>query len=533
MLTRLIVHFAYFLDTSTAYQNCKRFFYTLLIDQDSRSRFYFDAFMVSLVLLSVFLQIYQENNKLDLLAVNVEYGVIIIFVVEYLLRIWVNNNCHKIILEHYEKAVYLRKCFNTSRVLIPIVINKLAYLISPFALIDLLAIISCIDTVRDLKVFVIFRLFKLIRYISGFKLFAHLLASKRIELYSLGIFLGFLLFTGSVGIYLFEHHARNSNVHDMFDAIYFSTVTVATVGFGDISPKTTGGRMVTMIMIFSGLAFISFFTSIIVSAFSERMLELHEHRAYSDIKHFKNFVIICGFGRVGQHISWQLANNKQQFVIIDTDETKIQKARQSGFLAIHADASKNSVLKNAGINNKAKAILCTTGDDVVNVYITLSSRHLNNDIRIISRANNSENVKKLYQAGANNVIQPFEIAGMIVAGYIGQPVAFEAILGILREEKEFTLETLCVFSGSFIEGKKISEIDFAQRKLSLIGVISSNSLHRKHKNSYQIKHQHFYFNPAKFFELQSGDLLVLLGRSLSIDYFREQIEQSCDKKGTL
>jgi voltage-gated potassium channel len=60
----------------------------------------------------------------------------------------------------------------------------------------------------------------------------------------------------------------------------------------------------------------------------------------------------------------------------------------------------------------------------------------------------------------------------------------------------------------------------------LVGVISANPVHRKHKNSYKVKNQHFYFNPESYFVLRSGDLLVVLGRDAGIDYFREQIEKS-------
>jgi voltage-gated potassium channel len=120
---------------------------------------------------------------------------------------------------------------------------------------------------------------------------------------------------------------------------------------------------------------------------------------------------------------------------------------------------------------------------------------------------------------------------MVVAEYIGQPVAFEAILGIIREEKQFIMETLSVYSGSIIDGLKISEIDFERRKLMLVGVISANPVHRKHKNSYKLKNQHFYFNPEPYFVLRGDDLLVVLGREVGIDYFRDQIEKSRIKHG--
>jgi voltage-gated potassium channel len=83
-----------------------------------------------------------------------------------------------------------------------------------------------------------------------------------------------------------------------------------------------------------------------------------------------------------------------------------------------------------------------------------------------------------------------------------------------------------VLAGSFIENQRIADIDFEQRKLMLVGVISTHTLHQNHKNRYKIRDQHFYFNPVKFFELQAGDLLVLLGKEVSIDYFRSQIEDS-------
>jgi voltage-gated potassium channel len=167
-------------------------------------------------------------------------------------------------------------------------------------------------------------------------------------------------------------------------------------------------------------------------------------------------------------------------------------------------------------------VFCTTGNDVVNVYITLTSRALNSTIRIISRANQESNVKKLYQAGANDVIQPFAIAAMVAAEYIGQPVAFEAIQGILRQENQSSMEAVAVLPGSALVDKSIAELDFAQRKLILIGVISSHAAHQRHKNRYQVNQQHFYFNPAAHFVLQEGDLLLLLGRNVSIGHFRGQ-----------
>jgi len=533
MLTRLIIYFAYVLKRSLRYRRIKLFFYDLLENPDSKIKAYFDIFMICLVMTSVLLLIYEVNSELNEVDIWFERGIIALFIWEYLLRVWLCNDSHKIFLDYYEKTRYLSIPFRLRKAIWLVFTQKMAYMLTPLALIDLLAIISIYRPLQILRIFLIFRLLKLFRYFNNIKLFADVLASKRFELYTLAIFLGFLIFIGSISIYLLEHRDNSKQVSDLFDALYFTIVTVATVGFGDISPQTTGGRLVAMAMIFSGLGVLSFFTSIIVSALSEKIPELRDQKTHSELSRYNNFVIICGFGRVGQHIATQLEKDQQHFVIIDIDAERIAKAKRRGYLAIHADASRNKVLNAAGINNKATAVLCTTGSDVINVYITLTSRHLNPTIRIISRANHRENVRKLYQAGANDVLQPFEIASLVVAEYIGQPVAFEAIVGIINEEKNFIMEALCINAGCFLDGMRLADIDFEQRKLMLVGVISTHSLHQKHKNKYPIKDQHFYFNPTTSFELQANDLLVLLGKEVSIDYFRQQIEESSTPKRRL
>lgn len=526
MLKRQFIRLAYAAKRSVRYRHFKQFFYDLMENPDSSIKTYFDMFMICLVMFSVFFLIYEINSTTAEYNSLFEYTIITLFIFEYLLRIWLCTDSHIVFLEYYEKTKYLNIKFSLKTVIKLIVKEKFTYMITPLALIDLLAILSIYRPLHILRIFLIFRLLKLFRYFNHIKLLTDILASKRFEFYTLAGLLSFLIFIGTVSIYLLEHKDNTKQVSDLFDALYFTIVTVATVGFGDITPQTTGGRILSMVLIFAGLGILSFFTSITVAALNEKIEEIRDQKTHSQLQHYSDFVIICGFGRVGQHIAAQLAKDKQNFVVIDINEINIIKAKQRGYLAIHADASRNEVLLNAGINNKATAVLCTTGNDVINVYITLTSRYLNPNIRIISRANKKENEKKMYQAGANDVLQPFEIAGLVVAEYIGQPVAFEAILGIINEEKNFVMAALSVKAGCFIDGHRLLDIDFEDRKLMLVGVISSHALHYKHGNRYEIKNQHFYFNPHKSFELQANDLLVLLGKELSIDYFRSQIENS-------
>ncbi|MGR8930984.1 MAG: NAD-binding protein [Gammaproteobacteria bacterium] len=525
MLSRFIVYFSYYLKACNAYKRCKRFFWHLLEDQSAKLKSRFDMLMIALIISSIFLLFYDFEHETSVIGGYAEIGIVIIFILEYLLRLWIYSDTHNIIIDEYERALYLNIKFNLSKALKKALATKIEYIVSPYAIIDLLAILPSYRPLRILRVFLIFRLFKLFRYSNSIKLFAEVLASKRYELLTLLIFTGFFLFIASVSVYIFEHQESGTDIHNLFDAFYWSIVTLATVGYGDITPHTAAGRMVAMILIFTSVGIVAFFTSILIAAFNEKMPELRENKMFAELEAYKNFIIICGFGRVGQEIANQLSKDGEKFIIIDKDRFNVDIARKRKYLAILNDASRNDILTAAGINRGARSILCITGDDVVNVYITLTSRYLNKDIHIISRANRHENVDKLYQAGANNVILPFEVAGLLAAEFLGQPVAFEAISGILREQSDIVMETVLVTEQSPLDNQKIGSLDLLKRKLTLLGVISANKIHLKHKNKYRVKQQHFYFNPEPNFILRHGDILVVLGRKYGIEHFRSQVEQ--------
>jgi len=525
MLSKLIVYSAYHLKSSEAYKNSKLFFYNLLENQHSPTKSYFDMLMIGLIVLSIFFLLYDVEHKAGPMGGYFEQAILGVFITEYLLRFWICSDTRLIIIEEYEKALYLNIKFKLFAALKKAIYRKLEYIFSPFAIIDLLAILPSYRPLRILRVFLIFRLFKLFRYSNSAKLFSDVLASKRFELLTLLIFTCFLVFIASVSIYIFEYPEPDSKIKNLFDAFYWTIVTLATVGYGDIIPHTTGGRLITIILILTSLGVLSFFTSILIAAFNEKMPVLRENRIRAELERFDNFIIICGYGRVGQEIARQLSNDRQQFVIIDKGELNVNLARKQGYLAIQNDASKNDVLISAGICQGATTVLCITGDDVTNVYVTLTSRHLNKNIRIISRSNRHDNVNKLYQAGADHVIRPFEIAGLLAAEFLGQPVAFEAISGILQNQTEIVMETILVSEDSSLENKQIDQLELSQKKLTLLGVISANPVHLKHKNKYQVKQQHFYFNPDPKFILRHEDILVVFGRKYGVDHFRDQVEQ--------
>jgi len=482
--------------------------------------------MITLIISSVSLLLYEVENKAPEWTVFFEDFVVTVFIFEYLLRSWLYSDIHSIIIKQHEKAQYLNTPLHLNKVIKLIISNKSGYFFSASAIIDLLAILPSYRPLRILRVFLVFRLFKLFRYSQSVQIFTGVLINKRLELTTLAIFMGFLIIIASAAIYTLEYPKAGGQIDDLYDAFYWAIVTISTVGYGDITPTTSGGRVVASTLIISGLGILAFFTSIIVAAFNEKMSEFQDCKIRANIDKLTDSIILCGYGRVGQEIAEQLHNNQQNFIIIETNEKLVEIAKKKNYIILHDDASKNASLEQAGIHRGAKAVLCVTDDDIINVYITLSARQLNPTIPIISRANREDNVKKLYQAGANHTVQPFSIAGLLATKYINHPIAFEAIHGILHDHTDVKMDALKVHENCFLDGTTLIDANLDQYKTRLIGVSTNNPIHTEHKNSYKLRNQHFYFNPAPNFTLQANDVLIVIGRNLSIDHLQDIIETS-------
>jgi voltage-gated potassium channel len=175
----------------------------------------------------------------------IEVIVILIFSVEYLLRI--------VIAE-----------------------RKLKFIFSFYGLIDLIAILPFyistgvdLRSVRIFRFLRLFRMLKLVRYSLAIRRFALALHIAREELVLFSLVTFFLLFLSAVGIYHFEHAAQPDKFKSIFDSIWWAVSTLTTVGYGDVYPITVGGRIFTFFVLMIGLGIVAIPTGLVASALSE------------------------------------------------------------------------------------------------------------------------------------------------------------------------------------------------------------------------------------------------------------------------
>lgn len=227
----------------------------------------------------------------------------------------------------------------------------------------------------------------------------------------------------------------------LFDAAYMTVITLSGVGFGETHPLSQRGRVFTIFLILWGLVTIAYvinrFTEAVTQGyFRERAEYLRQKRL---INKLSDHYIVCGFSRTGRQVAAEFAEENVPFIVIDL---KPEAAQQAGYLTYQGDATLDETLLHVGIQ-RAACLVTAMPSDAENLYVILSARSLNPEIRTIARANTAEAVQKLQRAGAARVISPYITGGKRMAAAALRPQVLDFVDGILTGgDRSFYMEEL-------------------------------------------------------------------------------------------
>lgn len=496
------------LNKSSRYAKIKSFIKDLLHNHKNHNKRYLDAFIIFLVISSVFILIYDVKNHAPLWIYYYDiYFISFVFLLEYLLRLWVLNDTRLYIIEEYRESDYLGIKFSAWHAIKKSLLEKLSYMSTPAAIIDLLAIFPAYRELRVLRLFILFRVFKLLKYSKNIAQFTEVLTSKKFELLTLMLLLAFVVTSAGIALYILEEQI-NPKITSLFDALYLALVTMSTVGYGDIYPVTNEGKVIAMMSIVSGITLISFATSVIVTAFSEKLTELKDDRIIEQIQKSKKFLIICGYGQLTKMFLRQEEEKEHNYIILDKDQEKVDMAMANGYNAIKADASRHEVLDMLVIKQCNITVLCLTNSDVENIYITLSAKIIDPTIEVIARANDSELYNKFVRAGADHILMPNSVANTMLISAIIQPTIYKAVDSMLTSKNIAKIDEMILHEGNKLINQRVEDIDFKSYKLLLIGIQRGEDTP-------------FMLNPQDDIIFEKNDIIILMGRSMSQKHFAD------------
>ncbi|MDD9995457.1 MAG: potassium channel family protein [Dehalococcoidia bacterium] len=203
----------------------------------------------------------------------------------------------------------------------------------------------------------------------------------------------------------------------LLDAAYMTVVTFTTVGYEEVRPLSSAGRVFTMFLMVAGVAVMLYILSTVMQLIvAQEMLRslVRRHRMRSRMARLTGHFIVCGYGRVGMAVAHALSERSSKIIVIERDDRAIADAEERGFLCIGGDSTIDDNLEAAQVR-EAACLIAATGDDSQNVYISLSARTLNPDLHIVARASRADAEEKLRRAGADEVILPHVIVGQQMA----------------------------------------------------------------------------------------------------------------------
>ena len=209
---------------------------------------------------------------------------------------------------------------------------------------------------------------------------------------------------------------------DFYDSIYYTIITIATVGFGDITPTTTIQKIFSATLALSGVGLLAYILTIIISSVTENLQDIRSGRHMEKrLAEMENHYVLCGFGRVGLSVFEELKKRNQKVIIVDRDEKATEDIEENENIIIYnANATEDKTIKKLNID-KSLGVIIATGNDVENLFMVLTIRELYKDAWIITRASKKENYNRLKHAGADKIISPEASGGVDIYFAAVQP----------------------------------------------------------------------------------------------------------------
>jgi len=321
--------------------------------------------------------------------------------------------------------------------------------------------------------------------------------SKKRIVISLGIFL--LVF--AVGVAGFK--ILGGSGASLLDSVYMTVITISTIGYGEVIDTAAhpAVRVFAIIYIILCLGTIAYAVSSVTAFVVEGELKniLGRRKMEKELGRLQDHFIVCGSDGTAQTVIKEMLLTKKKFVVIELVQEKIDKLAALGpVLAIHGDATEDSVLEKAGIA-RAKGLIASLPTDEDNLFVTITARSLNPKLRIVVKGVDPQSNKKIMKAGADSVISPSFIGGMRMVSEMIRPAVTTFLDMMLRErERVLRFDEFLVEPGSPLRGKTIEEARIEERTGALLVALRRGGA------------KEFDFNPPKTTRLSDNDVLVFI-----------------------
>ena len=315
-------------------------------------------------------------------------------------------------------------------------------------------------------------------------------------------FLIALVFLSAILFFMFEEDKAAST------SVYWALITMTTVGYGDISPESTPGRLVAIVLACFGLLIYSYIGITIMSIVMEHNLSgvfgMHKTK-------YKHHFVICGWTSLSDVVLSELLTEYRQIAVITEEQDDIiiikRKGDAKNIFPIYGDPSKIDILEQANIREASVVVLCMD-DDSKNLITALHIKELNPRARIIVRTERAELRKTMKIAGVTYVVTPDVMAGRLIASAAFEPEVANFIEDVTSatdvggyDIRQYTISENHVGSIG-----QLSKMFRDKTQTTLVGIAKKKPLEGTKEARWEV-----YPNPEDNVKIRAGDMVLLLG----------------------
>lgn len=225
-------------------------------------------------------------------------------------------------------------------------------------------------------------------------------------------------------------------------------------------------------------------------------------------------ILLFGFTRSSIEIARELQSKNHSFMLIDNDFLLLEKAHALGFELMIVDYTEDDILQKLGIGTHVSFIFALFEDDAKNVFLTLSARSLDPNLHIVAITHTKDAIHKLEIAGANTILDPYQISGKKIYKLITQPEVMSIIDATVFGYHNITIEQMTISETSSLNGRMIHDIyPIEHYNLLLVGI------HDK-----ELQKQFIFITEGHNHKLDAGDILVVIGEKEEIERYKKDFK---------
>ncbi len=226
----------------------------------------------------------------------------------------------------------------------------------------------------------------------------------------------------------------------------------------------------------------------------------------------QNKIIIFSYSKIAIQIAKVLSAKQYYIVIVEEDPILIKQAKQSGYEVQELSLMDDKNILSLGIeNDNIKAFFCVSSKKNINLFVTLSVRNLNKSLKIISVSNASEDNETMRLAGANKIINPYEIGALRIFRLLHKPLILDIMDNILFSESNIEVEEITIIKNSIFDGVYLKDLDIAREyNIIILGIQDK-----------EISDKFIFYSSGINHKIDCDDTLVILGYSNDIKNFQK------------